>query len=453
MQKLKDFFRFVVVAVVVGLSVSYVLAEWSNPGGPPTPDPGVYNAPAPINVGGLPNPQVKDGSLVINGDLATRSFFVAGGGFGLPYNQRMTIGPAAFNGYPDPDAILDIDGKIKIRSNCAGLPNPQCLGKVLTSDAQGLADWANPPVGLGRLTEGFGIDFLGYEGGVSSYAMTEIQTDGTIAVATGQSDDDGPPSASSTIQTRVATYNGVAQSACSSYQAITAISNGSGFFPVGNAVCSPFVTTAQATGASGLTLTAAGGPTVVATSGPISLAVNVGAGVIIDGTNKVALNVNEAVGAGDGLTIDSGTGKVKFENCASNETWKYNTVDGKWECSIFPTKPGDSVMYLKSKGEFAAIYPPNCPIGGGVWTPYPSVQGSTYTTDEAVGNGKYHKVRVCYKTAQACQVIYLRKNISPAPASCPFGWTLAGVSEEYAPGGGGSPVPYTNYVRTCYLCN
>ena len=67
MQKIKDFLRFAIVALVIGLGVGYALAAWVPPGGPPTPDPGIYNTPEPINVG--PTAQIKDGGFGTNAPL------------------------------------------------------------------------------------------------------------------------------------------------------------------------------------------------------------------------------------------------------------------------------------------------------------------------------------------------------------------------------------------------
>jgi hypothetical protein len=430
MQKLKDFSRIIIIALVIGLSVGYVLAGWSPPGGPPTN----WNAETPINVGSNPSLQTKTGNLFINNDLTARQFFVAGGLTSpLP---KVGIGPLAGSARDATNpAILDIDGQIRIRGGNPG------LNKFLKSDDSGLASWAPLNPAMAKLTEGFGIDLGDYTGPLDAngdptltFEPTEITTTGKISVWTGLGNiptnrDDVDPNIEA-IQRRI---TGTA----SPIQAITAVTTS------GAATFSNFVTTAQAGSGSGLTLTntTSGLTTTSATSGPISLAVNVGpatgntSGLSTTTGNIVKLNVDTA-GTGDGLRIDATDNTVKFETCTDGYTWKY--VSGAWTCSAFPTSsismPGESVMYLRVKSPTTA---PSCPSG---W--------SGITSVESAGATNTNNVQVCYRSDKGCQVIYLRAYPS-SPVSCPASWTPeAASSSEWAPGGSS-----TNNVRTCYICN
>ncbi|MFH1170815.1 MAG: hypothetical protein V1704_04625 [Candidatus Vogelbacteria bacterium] len=480
MQKLKDFSRIVIIALVVGLGVGYVLADWTVPGGPPPTgnctdaDPNCSNTQTPINVGGNPNLQTKDGNLTIDGDLTARNFYAA---MSTDPNsvQKVSIGPAAFTtprSSTNP-AILDVDGQIRIRGGCL---NGECQKKVLVSDSFGLAQWGTLPSSM-KLKEGFGID-LGYYDPVAptldysplDYPPSGIvlgeNSSGLISVWTGDllnnpgTNKNSPtnPGFPDPIQRRI-TGTGTP------IQAITAVT------PSGAATFSNFVTTVTANGTSGLTLKDSFGTTwATATSGPISLAVNVGpttgntSGLSIAADNTVKLNIKHTTGStnwGEGLRIDTiawtdgsdADGRVKFENCGSMQTWQY--YNNAWNCVNFPTgptgAPGESVMYLRTKN-LVNLYPTDCPAS---WNAVPiNTTGSTYTGDENVGHAtNLNRIRACYRSDKNCQVIYFKSTsaTAPAPASCPVGppaWTQATSSTEWAPGG-----TLTNYVRTCYLCN
>ncbi|MBI4136137.1 MAG: hypothetical protein HY481_01090 [Candidatus Vogelbacteria bacterium] len=435
MQKLKEFSRFAIAVIAIGLGVGYVLAAWSPPGFPPPTGTGSPDADAPINVGN--KAQTKSGPLAVTNTFISPQIFA--GKLGIDDG----IGNDGPVGNPDPFAVLDVDGLIRIRG---GSPGPDRFLKTSSTagDTTGLASWQPFPAGLASLKEGFGIDLCDYgypDIPGTDCSRNEITDSGVITVAAGQWGTALPAA----IQQRVdgGTHDG-GNFTCPSAKAMTEISVS------GLPTCMPFVTTVQAAGTSGLTLTAGGPPTQNATSGAITLAVNVGAaadntGLKINTSNQVALNV-DSVNAGDGLTISSNL--VKFESCgaSANQTWKYDGA--KWGCASFPSPvPGGSVMDLKLKGSLAGD-PSSCPAAP--WTEAPRGDGLTYTSQEGVGgagSGQFNKVRVCYRTDRACQVIYLRSKINPPPA-CPSSWTQADSTGEFAPGG-----VLTNYVRTCYLCN
>ena len=151
---MKEFFRFGLIGLVIGLGVGLALAGWSNPTGPPTDLAGT-NAPEPINVG--PATQTKTGQLIINGFLTAPTIFTG----------KLGIGPGAVISF-DPFAVLDVDGQIRIRGGGAA------ANRVLTSDANGLASWGvAPAAGINALYEGNGIDLT---------PNTIIPTSGTIAI-------------------------------------------------------------------------------------------------------------------------------------------------------------------------------------------------------------------------------------------------------------------------------
>ncbi len=107
----------VIVTLCLITGADYIHAQSSSWRGPTAVPPG-NNVPAPINVGS--NQQDKAGSLRVGG---FRSF-----------------GPAIFDGKVGigtltPDQALQVVGKFKL------VDGSQADGKVLTSDAQGLASW------------------------------------------------------------------------------------------------------------------------------------------------------------------------------------------------------------------------------------------------------------------------------------------------------------------------
>jgi len=61
---------------------------------------------------------------------------------GYFYRGKFFIGGNTGIGVSEPTAKLDIDGQLKIRGGCPA------EGKVLTSDASGLAYWQNPSEGV-----------------------------------------------------------------------------------------------------------------------------------------------------------------------------------------------------------------------------------------------------------------------------------------------------------------
>lgn len=103
MGSLKKFSRLAFAALVIGLGVGYVLADWRPPGGSPS-NPATYNAPEPLNISN--RPQVKEGGLSV---------------------ALMQVDGAADS------AHLFVDGKVGIGA-----------GFTLDSDNDGVANWADP---------------------------------------------------------------------------------------------------------------------------------------------------------------------------------------------------------------------------------------------------------------------------------------------------------------------
>ncbi len=124
--------KIFLVALVLVFTASYVaMATWVEPGSAPTGG----NVSAPLNIGGVT--QAKSGALGINGVFQTNSstyLATSGGNVGI--------------GITDPTQKLDINGQIRIRGG-----NP-AAGRILTSDANGVASWQAPSGGLPSGTSG-----------------------------------------------------------------------------------------------------------------------------------------------------------------------------------------------------------------------------------------------------------------------------------------------------------
>jgi len=108
------------VALILGVLamsflVGYLVLAWTEPGTTPP----VGNVPAPLNVGNVA--QTKTGELILNTGGAPIGLIVDKGNVGI--------------GTTGPGAKLDVNGQIKIQGGSPG------TGKVLTSDAAGLASW------------------------------------------------------------------------------------------------------------------------------------------------------------------------------------------------------------------------------------------------------------------------------------------------------------------------
>lgn len=138
--------KTVIFAVILIAGVNYAFAiDWT----PPTENPRGGNTPAPINVssggqtksGGLwlnssqafSTSQTSDYGLVVSTLAGPYGFAVQGNGnvgIGLTLNEQAT-------------SRLDIGGQLRLRGGSPG------LGKVLTSDANGLGSWQTPASGGG----------------------------------------------------------------------------------------------------------------------------------------------------------------------------------------------------------------------------------------------------------------------------------------------------------------
>lgn len=102
MQKSKNFFKTIILAMVLSLGVSYIYA-WA----PPTANPPDGNVSAPINASGIS--QVKEGPLGING-----AFTAFNGAF--------------FQGDTGGGVAVDVTGKIKATDDiCTDAGGGKCL--------------------------------------------------------------------------------------------------------------------------------------------------------------------------------------------------------------------------------------------------------------------------------------------------------------------------------------
>lgn len=420
-------FRIFLAPIIFLAGIIYVSAAWTNPG--PGAIPSGNNTEAPINVSSAM--QTKNGNLFINGTLTSV--------FANITDQVFVT--SDITQAPDTTALLDVDGQVRIRGPVGAFAPAE--GKVLTAvDTTGLARWVPAPDGIAQLDEGFGIDLSDYSGpdgimgtaddGQQNSNVTSISSTGVVAIDPSE------------------TQRKINDTCLGPDQAIKKINNL--IIPNGTVdpSCQSFVTTVEAGTNSGLTLMIGGATSTVPTSGPVTLKINPGPGITINGSNQLSLNVNS--GTGDGLQISSG--QVKFESCASGQTWKYNTFTSSWECANFPSIAGDSVMYLKVRDDLAGNPPPpSCPaFPNPGWSPVPGISPLAYTSNENVGGGRFNRVRACYIVSQSCRVMAIRSSTSAGLPTCAsFGipaWSTAATTEEYAPGG-----VAINYVRTCYICN
>ncbi len=117
---------------VLGISVNFVFAQWS----PPSEGPTGGNVHVPLNVG--PVGQIKQAGLNLITGTAQNAFFIETDQSSMVVKRSGNVGIGTTN----PGARLEVNGKVKITDGTQG------NGKVLTSDANGLASWATPSGGL-----------------------------------------------------------------------------------------------------------------------------------------------------------------------------------------------------------------------------------------------------------------------------------------------------------------
>lgn len=123
---------------VLGISVNFVFAQWS----PPSEGPTGGNVHVPLNVG--PIGQIKQAGLNLITGTAQNAFFIETDQSSMVVKRSGNVGIGTTN----PGARLEVNGKVKITDGTQG------DGKVLTSDANGLASWATPSGGLPSGTNG-----------------------------------------------------------------------------------------------------------------------------------------------------------------------------------------------------------------------------------------------------------------------------------------------------------
>jgi len=121
-QKIPLHYSLPAIILSTLLAVAIIYA-WTEPTAVPPGD----NVPAPINVGNIL--QTRTGALVLKGVLETENqtlLATQGGNVGI--------------GTTEPTAKLEVAGQIKITGGSPG------AGKVLTTDADGLASWQTPEI-------------------------------------------------------------------------------------------------------------------------------------------------------------------------------------------------------------------------------------------------------------------------------------------------------------------
>ena len=103
------------------------------------------------------------------------------------YAERLRINPSGFLGIgtTDPTALFDVNGQIRIRGGVPG------VGKVLTSDANGLATWETPSAGGGTVTSVSGTAPIQVNTGTTTPVVSvddaTTTTKGVVQVGTGLS--------------------------------------------------------------------------------------------------------------------------------------------------------------------------------------------------------------------------------------------------------------------------
>ena len=163
-------------------TANYVFAGPTTGTGAPTfrtlvagdlPTMGGANGTAAGTAGGVPGPAATDNVKFLRGDgtWATPTAAAAGSANQIQYNAGGVLtGNANFIysggnvgiGTTSPNAALDINGQIKIQGGTPG------AGKVLTSDANGLASWSTAAVGsITGVTAGTGLTGGGTSGSVT----------------------------------------------------------------------------------------------------------------------------------------------------------------------------------------------------------------------------------------------------------------------------------------------
>lgn len=434
------YLKFFVLGALLVAGANYVWADWSDPpsGDPPhSCDPGgagqlpIGCPELPINVG--IGAQTKAGPLVLAGSLNltnSSAKMVINGPLGIGANFCVGGEPPGCIEF-DGQAVLDIAGQLRIRG---GTPGP---GKVLIAaspdgiNADGTVAWGDPPfTGISQLAAGPGITFSQFATG--NPPGTKVTTlpntgnpNGHISIFNGE------------VQRRIA-EDCITTPGGNNYSGLIEIRSD------GTIVCRNFI----------IDVNAGSGLDGLVTNGVATLNVDVGDGLIVDGSSKLTINVGAT---GDGLA--AGPTGLTFESCTgSNKTWKWVDATTKWTCADFPgasgsatALPGESVMYLKRK---------NSGLGFGDPAACPDTNWSASALyNENVGHASnFNRVRACYRADVSCQSFRLTATSTGTLGNCPgSSWaTTTGAltcgsgpcSREFAPGG-----TLDHYVRTCYLCN
>lgn len=121
--------KIVIVILIVTFALPNAFADWTAPlTTPPSCPAGDPGCDAPVNVGTVA--QIKDGDLTVDAFSALLNSYFAG---------KLGIGVIPTLSSP----ALEVAGQVKITGGSPG------AGKVLTSDATGLATWATPTGGPG----------------------------------------------------------------------------------------------------------------------------------------------------------------------------------------------------------------------------------------------------------------------------------------------------------------
>ncbi len=120
MEKTKSF-ALIIAVLALSLGAVYLALGFTEP----SVAPPAGNVPAPLNVGS--SGQSKSGGLILNTGGAAYGLIVDKGNVGI--------------GTPSPTVKLEVAGQVKITGGAPG------TGKVLTSDASGLASWQTAAAG------------------------------------------------------------------------------------------------------------------------------------------------------------------------------------------------------------------------------------------------------------------------------------------------------------------
>jgi len=164
-------FALILGVLIMSFLIGYLVLAWTDApaGTPPTCPAGYPGCDAPINVGSTYQQKAGGLGAATFYDYNNNSWWVdpagGAGGYAALFNGNVGIGTAS------PGAKLDVNGQIKIQGGSPG------AGKILTSDASGLASWQ--AASGGTLTGSGTANYISKWTGGTSLGNSVIYDNGT----------------------------------------------------------------------------------------------------------------------------------------------------------------------------------------------------------------------------------------------------------------------------------